>query len=76
MTARSRRNEVSLDGDIQFDSEIAAPVFELRTPTGTGANSSNRECEWKQGDSAAVEERAGYADAMPPVGWSVVTLIR
>ncbi len=34
----------------------------LRTPTGTGANRSSKECEWKQGDSAEVKsgKDAGY----------------
>jgi hypothetical protein len=31
---------------------MAAPVLRLRTPTGTGAYRSTKECEWKQGESA------------------------
>jgi hypothetical protein len=37
---------------VQFDAEMAAPVTRRRTPTGTGADSSTIECEWKQGESA------------------------
>lgn len=36
---------------------MAAPDLKLRTLTGTGANSSTRECEWKQGESAKGEEK-------------------
>ena len=42
MTARSRRNERSRKEATQFDTEMAAPVFETRTPTGTGALTPER----------------------------------
>jgi hypothetical protein len=38
---------------------MAAPAHRLRTPAGTGAESSNQECEWKQGESAVGEVRKG-----------------
>ena len=42
----------------ELDTEMAAPD-ELRTPYGTRAKCSIRECEWKQGESAAAERVLG-----------------
>src|SRR6185312_4502360 len=49
----------------------------LRTPTGTGAKGSTKECEWKQGVSAVRKNYQGEKDLFvgPHVGWRSTFMI-
>lgn len=53
VTARSRRNERFWKRESEFDTEMAAPV-EIEDPNWHRSKPLLKECEWKQGDSAAV----------------------
>jgi len=57
---------------VQFDTEMAAPVQRMRTPDGTGAVRSAKECEWKQGVFGDGNEKSGERTAqmrrLPLVG--------
>jgi hypothetical protein len=46
----------------QFGREMAAPDLRMRTPKGTGANNSNKKCEWKHGVSAVGREAITQKD--------------
>src|ERR1700694_4036339 len=55
------------NGDAQFETEMAAPVTELRTPTGTGANRSAR-VRMEAGRVGGGEVRVEAGGIAPPVG--------
>src|ERR1700682_1780387 len=63
----------SPNGDAQFDTEMAAPVTELRTPTGTGANRSARvRMEAGRVGGGEVQDGGGEDCASR---WSAVSII-